>query len=486
MNRIIPTYRAESGLFDQIQSSNSITYASEILPVTNKDWKDTLLKRSMADHIQKEYETIAKIGDVDLHPLSSILVTSGWNLNDDVFSAEQLFAARYTPEDKPFNFMHDGNDIIGHIVANMLVDDKYKSLSNSLVVDDLPNNFHILTHAVLYKKWSDETAQARMDDIIANLSKWFVSMECLFTDFDYAVETSNGDQKIVARNSVTAYLTKHLRVYGGSGVYKDEKIGRLLKNITFAGKGLVYSPANPFSIIFANVKDFIPSVARKINVPKKEKEAMSEDTSLDLLKEQNEKLQATVDSLTQKMADQTKQLAESNTDSLNDQITKLTETIQADILTIEGLKSDLDSSNVKNSEVTSKLEDSVVKSEELQTSLDELDAKQREIARMSALKELGKSDEESKSLYTKFGQLDDETFAAMVDTLKSLTPKTDDSETDTAEASANDETLDNAEADTDVNLNISVDTEDDAKTTLKTLASFIAKSCLNHPTEEVV
>src|SRR5687767_10175488 len=44
---------------------------------------------------------------IDLHYLKSILVTAGWNLNDDVFSVANLWISRHTPEDKPFNLEHN-------------------------------------------------------------------------------------------------------------------------------------------------------------------------------------------------------------------------------------------------------------------------------------------------------------------------------------------------------------------------------------------
>ena len=46
------------------------------------------------------------------------------------------------------------------------------------------------------------------------------------------------------------FLHKHLRAYGGKGGYEDHKIGRLLRNIVFSGKGFVNKPANPDSVIF--------------------------------------------------------------------------------------------------------------------------------------------------------------------------------------------------------------------------------------------
>ena len=40
---------------------------------------------------------------LDLYYLQSILVSTGWNKNDDVFDPQELWSARSTPEDKPFN-----------------------------------------------------------------------------------------------------------------------------------------------------------------------------------------------------------------------------------------------------------------------------------------------------------------------------------------------------------------------------------------------
>ena len=69
--------------------------------------------------------------------------------------------------------------------------------------------------------------------------------------FDYGVTNKNtGEYKVLARDENTAYLTKHLKAYGGLGEHEDYKIGRVLRNITFSGKGFVDKPANPDSVIF--------------------------------------------------------------------------------------------------------------------------------------------------------------------------------------------------------------------------------------------
>jgi hypothetical protein len=62
-----------------------------------------------------------------------------------------------------------------------------------------------------------------MDRVLAEIAKgeWFVSMECLFKGFDYALKGRDGSTRVVARNEQTAFLTKHLRAYGGTGKYGE-------------------------------------------------------------------------------------------------------------------------------------------------------------------------------------------------------------------------------------------------------------------------
>ena len=74
----------------------------------------------------------------------------------------------------------------------------------------------------------------------------------MFANFDYAVITPSNDHKMIVRSEDTAFLSKHLRAYGGSGDYQGNRVGRLIRNLTFSGKGLVKVPGNPESIIFDN------------------------------------------------------------------------------------------------------------------------------------------------------------------------------------------------------------------------------------------
>ena len=260
-----PIYKSEvqDGLKEKIISSMSISSTCELEicdPFT----------------LSKAFKAVAENkNQMDLHYLKSILVTTGWNKNDDVFDKAEVWTARNTPSDKPFNLEHDQKQIIGHITGSKVIDDEGNDIAEGMSVDELPKKFHILTSAVLYKFWEDPKKQEEMNNIIAEIAnnKWFVSMEALFNNFDYAMD-DGVSAKVVARNEKTAFLTKHLRAYGGTGVFNDVKIGRVLKNIVFSGKGLVKKPANPESIIFDETEAFVKSSVYNLDETIKSKETI--------------------------------------------------------------------------------------------------------------------------------------------------------------------------------------------------------------------
>jgi hypothetical protein len=210
----------------------------------------------------------AGLTDFDLYHLRAVLCTAGgsagWNKNDDVFDAAETWAARATPLHKPVNYNHAENDVIGHIVASSILSD-----GKEWTADTAPSDpFDIVVASVLYRKQEDPDRQKRMDDLIQGIAAgdWFVSMECLLVHFDYAVAMKDGSIKSIARNQQTAFLTKHLRLYGGSGEYNGHKIGRLLRNYVFSGMGMVQTPANDRSIILP-AADAQPVVARSFGLP---------------------------------------------------------------------------------------------------------------------------------------------------------------------------------------------------------------------------
>ena len=252
----------EREIFDNlshaIASNSSIAMVCDILPY--KDTNENLLQYNQQRAIASLDETKRQ---EDLYYLNSVLVSTGWNKNDDVFSKANLWNARDTPINKPFNFMHDENDIIGHMTGSIVLDQNGNMISISPDQEDdldnlLPDYFDIFTSAVIYKSWADKSQRERINQLIEEINdnQWSVSMECHFNDFDYAIIDKDGSTRALARNEESSFLTKHLRCYGGEGDYNGYKIGRLLKGFYFTGKGLVNRPANPRSAILS--KDVNP------------------------------------------------------------------------------------------------------------------------------------------------------------------------------------------------------------------------------------
>lgn len=247
MSIIVYKSEIEAGLAKAIQNCNSVAY-------------DSLAKAALPRKIEKTNFSFANHGvnlqDEDLFFLDAILASVGLNANDDYFMQQETWAARNSSVHKQFNFMHNQTDIIGHIFASNVFDINSKLIADDSSFDDVPDFFDIVTSSVLYRAWPQEALQERMDKICEEIpqGKWFVSMECLFRGFDYALSMDNDSISIVERKKETAFLSKHLRAFGGSGLYNGQKLSRVLRRYSFNGKGLVDNPANKRSIIFDNIE----------------------------------------------------------------------------------------------------------------------------------------------------------------------------------------------------------------------------------------
>lgn len=390
----------ESGLSDLIQN-NTVAYCAQA----------NLHKGSIeaAKVVINDADVLEKIvaqnkDQMDLYYLESVLVSTGWNKNDDVFSAQETWAARNTPEDKQFNFMHNEDDIIGHITGSYVVDRDGGRLGPDSIA---PDQFDIVTQAVLYTSWSGEEKRERMKKIIAEIEEgqWFVSMECLFPAFDYALQTAEGQTKIIERNEASAFLTKHLRAYGGEGIYENYRIGRLLRNLAFSGKGLVSKPANPRSIIldkndlFDESKSQILTISsiKEINMSDVDKQVEDLRAELAQAKEANEALKERV-------------LAEQQAE-FESKIQELEATIaeQAESLTAKDATITEQAEAIKNGE-----KDMKEKMEELR----DMKKKEAMMKRKAQLEEAGLDSEEASATVESFDGVDDQAFEAVVAVMK--------------------------------------------------------------------
>ena len=396
----------EAGLEDAIKANASIAYSSPVSFYT----PNIEQKESIKNLVVAQDKAISENKDqYDLYYLSSILVSTGWNKNDDVFDLNETWGAKDSPVDKQFNFMHDESDIIGHITGSVVLD------SDGNEIDDISNidKFDIATSAVLYNSWTTPELRERMSKLIAEIEegKWFVSMECLFNNFDYAVVSPDGENTVVSRDETSAFLTKHLRAYGGSGKYEGYTVGRLLRNIAFSGKGLVSNPANPRSVILNDVNPFEETQALELSNSYINME--NQDMS-DVLKEQVEELKAEL--VTAKEA--AKALETEMTKQKEEEIQSKIEAFEAVVSekdeAIAEAKAAVEAAEAKVAELQEAI---AKKDEELAEALAKIEAHEAEVkamARRAALVEAGAEEEEVEAILESFAEATDEMFEQVV------------------------------------------------------------------------
>ena len=416
----IYAYEIDDGLTEVIEGNTTIAYSSP-LSIYTPSKKQKLDVKSLINN-----QAVAENKDqYDLYYLNSILVSTGWNKNDDVFDMGETWTAKDTPVDKQFNFMHDESDIIGHITGSVVLDQDGNEVQDVSNID----KFDIATSAVIYNSWTTPELKERMAKVISEIEegKWFVSMECLFNDFDYAVLTPEGEEKVVARDEASAFLTKHLRAYGGNGKYEGYTIGRLLRNIAFSGKGLVSNPANPRSVILNDVNPFEGAQAEQITNSSINME--TEDMS-DVLKEQVEELKAEL--VTAKEA--AKALATDMTNQIDEEIQSKIEAFEAVVSEKDEAIAEAQAAVEAAQAKVAELEETIAKKdEELAEALAKIEAHEAEVktmARRAALVEAGAEEEEVESILEAFAEATDEMFEQVVALKKkgNFPPKKEDEE----------------------------------------------------------
>ena len=415
----------EDGISEMVQANASIAYACPLSIADPTEDEKSRIEASLKS------EASSNKGQKDLYYLDSVLVTTCWNRNDDVFNKSEVWAARSTPEDKPFNIEHDEHDIIGHITGNWIINNSGEIIPDETSEEELPDTYHIVTSSVMYKHWTDPKLIARTKDLIEQIEagKKFVSMECLFTDFDYALASDSGQMRTLGRNEESAFLTKHLRAYGGTGVYQGFKIGRMLKNIAFCGHGLVNKPANPSSIIFDKYNPFVAptegslaifesSQAAQQSVLSKEETEMADN--LDFYKNQVSELKASVNTLSEEKKELEAQLTEAGAKEYDAKIAELQvtiaekdETIEAKVTESEALATELTETKTKLEEAEAKVVEVEQAKAELDAQLAQIEAEKVRASRISQLVEAGLETEEAEAAVEKFAELSDDQFEAI-------------------------------------------------------------------------
>ena len=403
-------YKAEiqDGLGDLLSSTNSVAYCGVAKCFTPSTEEQESMKLIASEASENKDQ-------IDLFYLESVLVSTGWNKNDDVFDPKETFAARTTPEDKPFNFMHNEKDIIGHITGNRVVDFEGNAIAEE--TENPPTEFNILTTAVIYKEWSDVDQRQRIQKILAEIEegKWFVSMECLFPNFDYALVDKDGGTRVVPREESSAFLTKHLRSYGGSGKYEDYRVGRLLRNLSFSGKGLVSKPANPRSVILEGNRFFDESEAQILTISSIKENDMSDlDKQIDDLRAELAEAKTANEALKEKVVAEQQAEFESKIQALEATIAEQAEALEAKEAVV-----------AEQAEAIAKAADDM---KEKMEKLREMQKKEALMKRKAELEEAGLDAEEASATVADFEDADDDTFAKVVALMKKKAVKHDEKE----------------------------------------------------------
>jgi hypothetical protein len=467
------------GLSEQVKAQASIAYCAPAVIVTDVDSDQTWnISRSNIDKIKAS----SNPDQIDLYYLKSILVSTGWNKNDDVFDPQQTWAAKNTPEDKQFNFMHNENDIIGHITGSYVVDrNGNKILSEE--IESPPEEFDIVTEAVLYNSWTNPENRERMRKIIAEIEegKWFVSMECLFAGFDYSVIGNDGKAKVIARNEESAFLTKHLKAYGGTGEYEGYRIGRSLRDISFSGKGLVSKPANPRSIILDSSKAFSVTLDTNNSNVSKGDINMSDNN------------------LEKQLADLQSELASSKeeTQTVKAEIETVNKEFAEKVSVLETTLAEKDLALQTSAEKIASLEATLAEREEklneLSAAMDEMKKKEKDRMRKEKLVKAGFEDVEAEESVNLYDALSDDAFEAVVAAMKKKWGMMKDkmmkeekkemaSETETTEASVTEEVSEELFEEvktTEATLVDASDVEDELSATRASVAQWLEQNVLN-------
>jgi hypothetical protein len=313
-----------------------------------------------------------------------------------------------------------------------------------------------------------------------NAGEMFVSMECIFRGFDYMLRSqADNSFHVVARNADSSFLSKHLRAYGGTGVYQDYQVGRAMRRITFSAKGYVANPANkgtdkePLSVIFTGNATMNIGKASEINplvknngvltnnsesctAKSKENEIMSAEINK-ALEDQVAELKASAKSLADANKALEDRLAKAAVEQHENLVKDLNAKIEAGAKEVETLKASVTTLTTEKTELTKALDAEKTAKATVETELNTVKIATVKAQRIATLVEGGVSKDSAVATVEKFTSLDDAQFTAIAEMAiqaakAAFPPKKDEKKKDEKKADASTETLDDAEAETEPTL----------------------------------
>ena len=230
-------------------------------------YKETIMSPLVTEKAAvKEMAVVLKLPEEknrqpDLQYLTAIFVSSGMNKNGAVFMGSELIKARDSIVSKAVDFEHDEQSIIGQITDTAFLNRSGISFdaelaSTSLSVKEMDRlDMDIAIAAIIH--------QARFPEIAAEIAngEWMVSMEAFFEDFDIKIGDKIIPREAAEKLGYDKLIGSRVSVKDGNKEVGFHLVGRVLRNILFAGVGIVKKPANDRSIILeaAALNDYVES-----------------------------------------------------------------------------------------------------------------------------------------------------------------------------------------------------------------------------------
>lgn len=202
----------------------------------------------------------------DLMYFSAILVSSGENLNHAYFLPSELVLAESTIVNKAVDREHVEDEVIGHIYDRVYLDKtghilKLEDLSEHAFLDTV--DMDIAIAGIIYKnRFPVEASEVKKGE-------WAISMEAYFSDYDIKVGDVVLPRKDAEALGLTAdHVGQEAEIISAQKVIAEGTVARVLRNIVFAGCGIVKDPANPDSVFLeaANLKDQEGETVNLINI----------------------------------------------------------------------------------------------------------------------------------------------------------------------------------------------------------------------------
>ena len=328
-------------------------------------------------------------------------------------------------------------------------------------------------------------------------------MEALLSDFDYGLVDASGKMKIVSRNEATAFLTKHLRIYGGSGEYEDFKIGRVLRAFRFVGMGNVNDPANPTSIYtqidatdsethsFVTKEDLDTLLNRTLSKVSKDTREKTMFDTLEQAKARIEELEQEVSNMRDQSSKEAMDAVRAELDEIKASAESLSNELEAEKNKVEVAEQKLIEAAEQKTEMEQKIEglekDLTEKNDRLAT----IDADQSFEDRISKLSAL--NIDVTDDMKNRVRDMNDDTFVSMLEWVQEFAgAKTDPDETKQTKEPSDAEIVSDATKQAEADLEEakenadSVDdvaeaaVEGDEEDSRKAVASVLAKCLINH------